>query len=665
MTHHFEGLKILEIGVICGLNSNEHCRLPGVKAMRTPILLVLATALLGLAMSGCANGPTSEAYANVTTKTKKTMRAFKSEKDLKEYLKRVAASQRTQLDSFIGKQSQSGPTGFFTVYDGDSITNVQHAGVDEGGIIKLHGDHLVVLRRGRLFTINVADEAIKPVSVINAFAPDINPTRTWYDELLISGDTIIVIGYSYERDGTEIGLFNIDPKGNLTYRSTYHLRSNDYFSSRNYASRLVRGKLIFYSPMYLWTSEEYPFNSFPALRKWHPYANESGFRPIYSPTRVYRPEYDFKDQNGLALHTVTVCDPTGGELRCEATCVVGPRGRVFYVSPESVYVWMTDSLYKGLQPTEQSLLYRMPLDGSAPSALQVSGSPVDQFSFFESSDSYLNVLVRAHASGDGMWRAEAATGDAALLRIPVVSFSDGGEKVSPANYRDLPTPPDGNSFQNRFVGDYLLYGTGNGWGWPQKEKFFKHAVFAVRWSGGEPIKLPLRHSVDRIEVMGAAAVIVGTRMNDLLFTAISLANYLPTVKNEYVRSGASQGELRSHAFFYKSDGPHSGVLGLPIAEPGRPGYEHLFRESASILYLRNDSMNLTELGNLASNPKNATDDLCRASCVDWYGNSQPLFLKGRVFALLGYELVEGEVADGRIREKRRSNYAPQVDSARN
>jgi uncharacterized secreted protein with C-terminal beta-propeller domain len=34
----------------------------------------------------------------------------------------------------------------------DALTNVQHAGVDEGGIVKLHGDHLVILRRGRLFT---------------------------------------------------------------------------------------------------------------------------------------------------------------------------------------------------------------------------------------------------------------------------------------------------------------------------------------------------------------------------------------------------------------------------------------------------------------------------------------------------------------------------------
>ena len=27
----------------------------------------------------------------------------------------------------------------------ESVTNVQHAGVDEGGIVKVHGNHLVVL----------------------------------------------------------------------------------------------------------------------------------------------------------------------------------------------------------------------------------------------------------------------------------------------------------------------------------------------------------------------------------------------------------------------------------------------------------------------------------------------------------------------------------------
>ena len=37
-----------------------------------------------------------------------------------------------------------------------SITNNQVANVDEGGIVKVHGDNLVILRRGRLFTVSIA-----------------------------------------------------------------------------------------------------------------------------------------------------------------------------------------------------------------------------------------------------------------------------------------------------------------------------------------------------------------------------------------------------------------------------------------------------------------------------------------------------------------------------
>jgi len=101
------------------------------------------------------------------------------------------------------------------------------------------------------------------------------------------------------------------------------------------------------------------------------------------------------------------------------------------------------------------------------------------------------------------------------------------------------------------------------------------------------------------------------------------------------------------------------VLGLPVSLPGRAGYRHLFEESAAILFLRNDSLNFAEVGELSAQPDKATDDACRASCVDWYGNSRPLFIHGRMFALLGYEIVEGNLADGRLQESRRINYAPQ------
>lgn len=100
------------------------------------------------------------------------------------------------------------------------------------------------------------------------------------------------------------------------------------------------------------------------------------------------------------------------------------------------------------------------------------------------------------------------------------------------------------------------------------------------------------------------------------------------------------------------------MLGLPISLPGRPGYRHLIENSAAILFLRNDSLQFREVGELGAESEKAIDDKCRASCVDWYGNARPLFLRGRVFALLGYEIVEGSLDDGRMKELRRVNYAP-------
>ena len=622
--------------------------------MKVPGLLGLSVVALSLTFTGCAKSSGATMQRSSGT-PKKTMRPFRSMGEVNSYLKKYLKRSPQMFQFNI--DSQGGPTGLFTVYDGTSITNVQHAGVDEGGIVKLHGNYLVVLRRGRLFTINVAKDELKPVSMVDAFAPDIDPQHTWYDELLISGNTVIVIGYSYQRGGTEIGLFNID-NGKLEHRSTYHLRSNDYFSSRNYASRVVRGKLIFYAPLYLFAGED-PAENFPALRKWRKGVTDKDFNRIISPDRIYRPEYQFLNEYGVTLHTVTVCDPTGGELRCEATSVIGPEGHVFYVSPESVYVWTTDTRGWGKRSSVQSLLYRLPLDGSAPSALKVSGGPVNQFSFLESSDSYLNVLVRTNAGNESMFSSEAATGPASLLRVPLASFSDGGEHVSAAHYRTLPTPA-GSVFQNRYVGDYLLYGTSGSPNEPDHK--IEKAIFAVRWSGGDPIRLPLSHPVERIEQMGPAAVIIGGANAQLHFSAVSLGN-LPKLENDYIRMGAAQGETRSHGFFYRPDSADSGVLGLPIAEPGGTRYEHLRQTSASVLYLRNASLRFHELGNLAAKANGSTDDACRASCVDWYGNSRPLFLHGRVFALLGYELVEGVITGEGIRELRRTNYAPQLAAA--
>jgi hypothetical protein len=81
--------------------------------------------------------------------------------------------------------------------------------------------------------------------------------------------------------------------------------------------------------------------------------------------------------------------------------------------------------------------------------------------------------------------------------------------------------------------------------------------------------------------------------------------------------------------------------------------------SASLLFLRNTRLRLSEIGTLhASAEAGGVQDPCTASCVDWYGNSRPLFVRGRIFALLGYEIVEGSLNGPGIAEVRRVSYAP-------
>jgi len=79
---------------------------------------------------------------------------------------------------------------------------------------------------------------------------------------------------------------------------------------------------------------------------------------------------------------------------------------------------------------------------------------------------------------------------------------------------------------------------------------------------------------------------------------------------------------------------------------------------APVLSLRNEALALRELGRLRAEPARALTDACRASCVDWYGNARPLFPGGRIFALLGDEIVEGGPTGHRLDELRRLDFAP-------
>ncbi|MBU0731828.1 beta-propeller domain-containing protein [Patescibacteria group bacterium] len=549
--------------------------------------------------------------------------------------------------------------------EGESITNVQEIGVDEGDIVKSFGDYLVVLRRGRLFVVQVKDgdeQLLRPVYKGDAYAKGSN-LGTWYDEMLIYDNYIVVIGYSYEMSATEIGVFQISDQGQISHVNTFFMDSNDYYSSRNYASRLVDGQLIFYMPYYLFSydydSDDMEYKaSLPEIRQWKKGSEVSEGKAILEKTDIYQP---VQETSTPTLHTVVSCDLESKDFYCDAKAVTGPYARSFYVSPEAVYIWVSDYNYYNNddQNEPNAYVYRMPLDLSDAGVVRAYGAPIDQFSFKEGDDGYLNVLVSEIGLGDAMWNPEYKNSNLALARFSLEDFSDTPVTLDPEqDFRSLPAP-EGYTWQNRFVGDYLLYGAGSSWyDAPAETK-----VYLVDYKNDNPVKeIDLENGVDRIDLFdGNNAVVIGGREDDLLFNWIRLPEdgSDPQLLDTYTLPNASEGETRSHGFFYSAS---EQILGLPVRTGTSEGYEQLWTGSCGVNYLKVnwDTNKFEDLGVLSSTAKEEgytdADDGCLYSCTDWYGNARPIFYMDRIFALMGYELSEGEVKDNKMEEIRRTDF---------
>ncbi|HRP12026.1 MAG TPA: beta-propeller domain-containing protein [Terricaulis sp.] len=538
--------------------------------------------------------------------------------------------------------------------DNPAITSTQIVGVDEGGIVKVSGDYLIVLRRGRLFSISTADSDLRPVHQIDAYPPGVSGRGDWYDEMLISGDLIIVVGYSYRRGGTEINRFRIARDGRFNFVDSHHLRSNDYYSSRNYASRLIGTQLVVYTPLFFSWNADDPLDALPGMSRWEPGQEAPRWRRIATGRQVFLPAPMRRAGPTAveAMHTVSRCDLAQAELSCTATVVLGPASRTFFVSQNAVYVWVN---YTWQRQEQAGYLYRIPLDGSRPGAAQVRGGPIDQFSFHpNAADSTIDVLAASRSAGDEMWAPEFAGGRPALLRLPTSRFGDGSRAPRASDYHWLPGGENSNIGHNRFVNGRLLYSL---FSWRDRARSTRLVVAPL--DRGPPTIFDMPEGVDRIEQIGQDALVVGSA-DGAAFTTIDLINDTPALGSRFTQPGARESESRSHAFFYRADSADGadGILGLPILRNVQAADGRNWLTAEDMLFLRRQSRALSDFGRLTATPSGRPDDGCQASCTDWYGNARPIFLRGRVFALMGYELVEGDESGDSIREVRRVNYAP-------
>lgn len=564
-----------------------------------------------------------------------------------------------------------------------SITNNQEVGVEEGDIVKQIDDFLIVLQDGRLFSVNTKPGGAEGLAL--AGRQDVylsEEVDTWYDEMLVSGNKIIVTGYSYSAEASEVAIFTLNRNGSFAREDTFYISSDDYYDSDNYATRIVDDKFIVHTPIYLSGYDPTDALPWPVLRHWDRLFDidqvddwsDLPSNSLLRPRDIYRP---VQGTISPVVHTITICEIGAHRrnemLECDAQAFIAPEGYEFYVSPEDVYLWTwpdgddwdqrwdrdtTSCKMNERVPRNKALpsvVYKIPIDGTRPEVLKATGRPFDQFSIVSKED-------RFHALID--WtdpRCEdyAESLHPTLLSAPIRAFSSVLNRAR-FSVEELPAFPSDYALENRFVGEKLIYSTSDDWGhYPPSAGTEVEPASVLVLSVSEPkdaVLFQAPHSAIRLEALGEDAIVTGyADETGLSISAISLgatSRLISTITLE----DRFESEGRSHAFNAMISIDGGALMGIPTVErPESAGRWWWHSEDSDLSFLSaSEELNLSSLGTLNSSDASSHDTYdCEVSCVDWYGNSRPIFTSGRIFALSGTELIEGQIIDDRISAKRR------------
>lgn len=572
---------------------------------------------------------------------------FSSQKELADYMNGLESKQKAGDPNSAGSYSADESPSAAAPADSPSnesdaapdanveITNNQETGVDEGGIVKNYKDFLVVLHRGKLAVAKISkDRMLSLVSKMDVPAKGLD-NSAWYDELLLNNNVAIVVGYrwhnfgDYGRGLTEVNFFRIDEKGNISRIITKFIESADYYSWKNYASRLVGDQLVLYTPRGAW---DYGANKtmelhIPQMYRLSEEGNFISEGPLYSETDVYKP---FQDVSWPVLHSVLHCDVSKPEnIFCSGKAVLANGCREFYVSQKKAYLWVDD--YKN----KAGLVYAVPLDGSVGGAFKLPVAPFDQFSFSEAEKS-LSLFGVAYDSEKICDKENPMV----LADIPEDVFSSSTPREIQNYYVCLPKANPSQTYTdlsaNRFNTTRLVYGA-------QKK------MVVVERAGKKITRLDLPYNLFRLEKAGERMISFGSDgygyySGNLGISTVTFSES-PLLSATVLLSDIYLSEWRSHSYSYqrgKEESELFGIATLQLKQSNKNGkalsYGYEVNPSISYFDLKQDGSIILKDAIYEKSFAQPTEQ-CTASCIDWYGDSRPIFINGQVLGLLGDQLT--------------------------
>ena len=589
-----------------------------------------------LALSACASLPFQHAADDVRydALVSDTLTPFSSKADYQNWRRQA---ERLQAKRRKERQAQGGNDDDVVIVTGSrqsgpNITNVQNQGVDEGDIVKQVGDHLVLMQDGRLFSLDIGSGVPKLAARLNMY--DEVDEDIWYDELLVSGRRLVVTGYHYGKEATEISRFALDAEGQFSRQGTWYLESEDYYSGDNSATRMIGDTLIFHTE----GTVDDP-DAWPALRR----KGETQTQSILRASDIYPPSLRLADPS---LHMVTECKLTQ-DLKCNTRAVMADWRAEWIVTEDDGYLWVAAPgpdryaarRFGDPKRSQPNTLYRFPLGTNKVEAVSVDARLKSRFAF-DVKDNRVLAVVSPNGDED----------DLALLDMPMSDFSTRPSLTARRNFTPLPGAFS-YRMKTRFTENHLIYSN-------KLDDTYAAYVMDLE-TRLPPIRMSVPHTINRLDRVGKNAVLIGRRPNYLNISWLDLSS-APTLSDTLSLANRFETEGRAQALNMRVDEDGSAVLGLPTYFDGThaDGWDFDEEEDGTdISFTRVSAFGqLSEWGTAKGDPSRLDPNYeCETSCVDWYGNARPFFIGDRIFALIASELIELQETPGGLVERSRVN----------
>lgn len=530
----------------------------------------------------------------------------------------------------------------------EPISIASEPGVEEPDLVKRHGDFIVILRRGFLFTVRVGDGALSPVSAVDI--EDAGGPNGPCHEILVVNDLVLVIGLWTTGSATRpmIDVFRIDSAGQLIRDDSYEVAPE---MGRVF---VVNGRLVVVGSDLVRTPIRDPSSVFPRVQRLEHQRGGGDFAAIASARDVYRRPGVAPRAGALTVHSVSSCDVSTRPWTCRATVVLGDASQGMHLSRAAAYFW-TSPARRGAAPltprleSANAMLFRVPLDGGPPQALGVAGSPY-YFDSFMDDGTTLSIFVAGDSTGDDVWYSRKRTSEAALLQLPLSNFGDGSSSAPIGNYRWTPLDSGGMPTV-RLTAQALVYAVDH----TAKDGRSSSAILhVVRFKASGLQRLEVPYAVDIIAPSPGGALVAGSDGRAFHVNELDLATGTRVTRPLELDS-ATLGARRGRGIF-EALRANERTLGIALRSGTLQGDDTLFEMPAAVLFFESRGNQFRAAGSLAVPADTIGPARFDPRCVEWFGSARPIWVDRRTLAVIGPWLVEGTESRGVIVESRRVRF---------